>query len=124
MNTTRIDLAPHPSQVRIVSQYLTQACKGMQQELIDVAVLLTSELVTNAIRHGKGVIRLAIKKFPSRLCVEVTDAGTGRPEPQHPGSDRVGGRGLNLVERLASEWGVTLSTPNAGKTVWFTLKTV
>lgn len=95
----------------------------MPRDLIEVALLLMSELVTNAIRHGQGAVGLAIKKLPSGLCVEVSDAGPGRPSALRPGPDRLGGRGLLLVERLASQWGVTPSAAGPGKTVWFALKT-
>ena len=95
----------------------------MQRDLIEVAVLLMSELVTNAIKHGKGAVGLVIKKRPAQLCIEVTDAGAERPTTRSPRSDRLGGRGLILVERLASSWGVAPSPQPPGKTVWFTLQT-
>jgi anti-sigma regulatory factor (Ser/Thr protein kinase) len=93
----------------------------MQRDVVEVATLLVSELVANAIRHGKGVVRLAVKRFSGRLCVEVFDEGPGRPAARTPDSTRAGGRGLLLVERLASEWGVAPSS-GGGKTVWFTLR--
>lgn len=80
-----------------------------------------SELVANAIRHGKGVIHLAIKKFSGRLCVEVSDEGPGRPAARIPDAEDLGGRGLLMVERMASAWGVAPSS-GGGKTVWFTLR--
>ncbi|CAA9363897.1 MAG: hypothetical protein AVDCRST_MAG47-404 [uncultured Nocardioidaceae bacterium] len=95
----------------------------MHRDLIEVAALLLSELVTNAIRHGKGAVRLVVKKLPSRLCVEVTDDGPGLPAARAPRNDHAGGRGLMLVERLANDWGVTPLANGSGKTVWFTLRT-
>ena len=93
----------------------------MHRDVVEVALLLASELVTNAIRHGKGVVQLVVKKFSGRLCVEVSDTGPGRPTARNPDSHHAGGRGLLLVERLANEWGVAPS-PGGGKTVWFTLR--
>jgi anti-sigma regulatory factor (Ser/Thr protein kinase) len=122
LTTTRVTLEPHASQVRVARHHLGVACNGMQRDLVEVAMLLMSELVTNAIRHGKGAVRLAIKKFPSRLCVEVSDTGSGRPVTRSPRTDGADGRGLILIERLASEWGVTPSKDHAAKTVWFTLR--
>ena len=83
----------------------------------DTAVLLTSELVTNALLHGRGRIRLGVDAGVTRVRVEVGD-----DEPRHPRlADQVSGaesgRGILLVDRLASAWGVRDS--DAGKTVWF-----
>ena len=122
MKTTRVQLEPEHSQVRVARQHLHDACRGMPRDLIEVAILLMTELVTNAIRHGRGVVRLAIKQFPSRLCVEVSDAGPELPTSRNPDTDHAGGRGLMLVERLATQWGVVKSGHGPGKTVWFTLR--
>ena len=85
-------------------------------------MLLVSELVTNAIRHGKGVVHLAVKQAPERLCVEVSDAGPGSPATRLPSAEEASGRGLLMVDRLSSDWGVTPSD-GGGKTVWFALRT-
>ena len=121
MNASRVHLEPHESQVRVARQHLVAACKGMQRDVLEVALLLASELVTNAIRHGKGAVQLVVKRLSGRLCVEVSDEGPGRPASRNPDSNHAGGRGLLLVERLASEWGVSPSR-GGGKTVWFTLR--
>ena len=122
MNAFRVHLRPHESQVRVARQHLHDVCKGMPRDLIEVAVLLLSEVVTNAIRHGRGMVRLAVKERPSRLCVEVSDDGPGLPSAQAPRDDRPSGRGLMMVQRLANEWGVTPFDRGPGKTVWFTLR--
>lgn len=74
--------------------------------LLDDAVLVTDELVSNAIRHGQGprTCRLTLIGDGQGLRVEVTDTGPGRPHLRTP--DTSGGRGLVLVDRLASTWGV------------------
>ncbi len=86
--------------------------------LIEVAALLTSELVTNALVHTKGgaVVTAAVT---DRLRVEVRDFAPRRPEPRAPGVDGTSGRGLMLVRSLADAWGVR--THAAGKCVWFEL---
>jgi anti-sigma regulatory factor (Ser/Thr protein kinase) len=83
------------------------------------AVLLVSELVTNALRHGLGDIVTRGALVNGELRIAVTDSGTGLPDlrPVDPG--RVGGVGLRIVDRLADDWGVAPFP--GGKTVWATL---
>ncbi|MEU8587568.1 ATP-binding protein [Streptomyces sp. NPDC048664] len=93
----------------------------------DTVTLLVSELASNAVRHGRVVgrdFRLRLTLYPesATLRVEVTDARPGR-RPPGPGNltpvaaDREGGRGLLVVEALATHWGATSSDPYT-KTVW------
>jgi anti-sigma regulatory factor (Ser/Thr protein kinase) len=94
------------------------------------AELLVSELVTNAIRHGGGSPTVKISIRSASLEVGVTDDDLSHlPDPaNHRGvlglpldPTAVGGRGLAIVDGLASEWG-TAATDN-GKHVWFRLAT-
>ncbi len=85
----------------------------------DVAVLLASELVTNAITHQAGPITLAIRRARGRLRVDVHDASGELPVPADTAADAETGRGLLLVATLSAEWGC-YRTP-AGKVVYFTL---
>ena len=85
-----------------------------------VAALLTSELVTNAIRHEKGdTIELFITCSWDRLRVYVHDTSRTAPRRVSASSDSETGRGLLLVASLSTEWG-HYRTP-AGKAVYFTL---
>ncbi len=86
---------------------------------VDLVALLTTEVVSNAVREGAGqVVAVFSLPEPSRLRVEVCDRSPGAPEVRHPGPlDDGGHRGLMVVERLATAWGVE---PRAhGKVVWF-----
>jgi anti-sigma regulatory factor (Ser/Thr protein kinase) len=86
----------------------------------DVAVLLTSELVTNAIRHEPGgSITLAITCSPGQLRVEVHDTSRFLPVLQDADAEAEAGRGLTLVATLSADWGF-YRTPT-GKAVYFTL---
>ena len=85
-----------------------------------VAVLLTSELVTNAIRHeASETVAVAITCSCGRLRVDVHDTSRFLPVLMEARADAETGRGLMLVATLSAEWGVYL-TP-AGKAVYFTL---
>lgn len=86
----------------------------------DVAVLLTSELVTNAVIHAAGsVITLVVSCSRDQVRVDVHDTSCVLPEMADVPADAESGRGLHLVASLAHEWGY-YRTP-AGKAVYFTL---
>jgi anti-sigma regulatory factor (Ser/Thr protein kinase) len=86
----------------------------------DVAILLTSELVTNAIRHEvTGIVTLAITCSCGQLRVDVHDTSRSLPMLVDASTDDEAGRGLMLVTTLSDEWGF-YRTP-AGKAVYFTL---
>jgi anti-sigma regulatory factor (Ser/Thr protein kinase) len=86
----------------------------------DIAVLLTSELVTNAISHEMGTsITLAVTCSFGQLRVDVHDTSRTLPVLVDASADAEAGRGLMLVATLSSTWGI-YRTP-AGKAVYFTL---
>lgn len=86
---------------------------------LDIVVLLTSELVTNAIRHGSGPIRLHVSWDDHGVRVGVADDSPQRPVLRARDRDAPNGRGLQLVDALASAWGA--ESEATGKTVWFHL---
>jgi anti-sigma regulatory factor (Ser/Thr protein kinase) len=86
----------------------------------DIAELLTSELVTNALVHTDHDAVLTATVGPAGLRVEVRDFVSGRPQPRMPkADDGTHGRGLVLVQSLADAWGVRAH--GVGKAVWFEL---
>jgi anti-sigma regulatory factor (Ser/Thr protein kinase) len=94
------------------------------EETAETAVLLLSELVTNAVRHSRvrgRHIEVRCVLSDDTLRVEVSDAGDGVPVPRAADDEDESGRGLALVAALATTWGV-LPRPHAiGKTVWYEL---
>jgi anti-sigma regulatory factor (Ser/Thr protein kinase) len=88
----------------------------------DVAVLLASELVTNALRHARTEVRLRVATSPGRLRIEVVDGSGQVPLPRHaiPDQDE-SGRGMVLVAGLSDRWGAEPGF--GGKCVWFELDT-
>jgi len=91
------------------------------QQLHDTAALLVSELVSNSVKYSKvtnGMIELVACVTPSVLRVEVSDDGEGFEPRPVPHDDAEKGRGLELVQELASRWG----RPTGLRTsVWFEL---
>ncbi|HKR71250.1 MAG TPA: ATP-binding protein [Streptosporangiaceae bacterium] len=120
----RITLQAQPEQVREARRFITRAI-GPGHLHADTAELLTSELVTNAIRHSRsgqagGTVELIVAAKAASLLVSVIDNGSDGVMP-HKGNDPGGesGNGLLLVESLSDDWGFA---SRAGRTVvWFLL---
>lgn len=88
---------------------------GVPEDAVDVAELIVSELVTNAIRHASAPIQLRLIRNAALIC-EVSDSSSTAPHPRRARALDEGGRGLFLVGQLAERWG-TRHTPT-GKTIW------
>lgn len=98
---------------------------GVGGGVADTAVLLLSELVTNAVRHARvpqgREIGALFALRDDVLRVEVADASNVAPTPRTPDKDDAGGRGLLLVSTMADDWGVS-PREGVGKVVWAELK--
>ncbi|GAQ58810.1 ATP-binding protein [Streptomyces acidiscabies] len=95
-------------------------------EVTDAAVLVVSELVTNATRHAPGTARVEVRftVTDEELVVEVYDGNPGRPVRRTAPADAECGRGLDIVEAVTAEYGGCLGarTAGRGKYVFATLK--
>ncbi|MET9406156.1 ATP-binding protein [Streptomyces sp. NPDC002935] len=89
--------------------------------LADTAELLVSELVTNALRHTCGPLRLNVCVRDSRLRCEVEDTDPAGPVRREADTDAESGRGTELLDLLAEAWG-SRRMPT-GKTMWFEIPT-
>ena len=85
--------------------------------LSDDIELIVCELVANAVEHADSQIRVQVWKAGSTIRVEVHDDGEGEPTLLHPPLLAEGGRGLRIVETIATAWGV-VRISGQGKTVW------
>ena len=85
------------------------------------AELLASELVTNAVTHGRGEVTLVMEYDGDGLAVTVSDDEPAMPEVAAAPPAAQGGRGLRMVEVLSSAWGVKPDRRGGGKGVWFRL---
>lgn len=86
------------------------------QDVIADAVLITSELVTNAVRAGCGRIELELALDDDALLLCVHDDAPGIPVVRYPRPDEPRGRGLAIIARIAKRWGYRPS--HNGKHVW------
>jgi anti-sigma regulatory factor (Ser/Thr protein kinase) len=101
-----------------------EAIHGLARELEDAVMrdveLLTSELVTNSVRHADvapgAQIELVAQIAPGLVRVEVNDKGMAFGPRPAPTPDRPGGWGLHIVERIADRWGIDT---HEGTSVWF-----
>jgi PAS domain S-box-containing protein len=84
---------------------------------VEIAELLTSEVVTNAVVHGGSAVRVEVETVDGRTRISVCDNDPGQPELRSPGLDDESGRGMRLVDSLARRWGV--QPAGSGKCVWF-----
>lgn len=108
--------------IRRARDHVRARCRdmGVPTPTCDTAVLLTSEVVTNALVHARSAPRLGVTVRADVVLVEVQDDDPARPQPApevRPSAPS--GRGLQLLDRLADDWGVTATGP--GKVVWFSL---
>lgn len=86
------------------------------RELSQTVALLVSELATNAVVHGATAFEVHAVVDGS-VRVEVTDDGPGWPRVVHAPPDAGGGRGLRIVDELATRWGA--ERLDHGKRIWF-----
>jgi anti-sigma regulatory factor (Ser/Thr protein kinase) len=82
--------------------------------------LMVSELVTNAVVHGRGAVDVTVAVDGTAVHLEVHDSGAGRPTVMAGRADEAGagGWGLSIVEQLSDDWGTVVA--DEGTSVWLT----
>ena len=107
-------------------RFVNEHAAHLPVDLLRDAELLVSEIVTNAIRHGRPSVTLQLRLDPPGIGVSVHDHGDVEAMPSGdtpvPDVGEPGGRGLLIVRTVATEWGIVPSDPPPGKTVWFRLQ--
>lgn len=115
------NLPPVEEAAATARRLVATACStfGMA-ELADDAALLTSELVTNAVRHASEPIELHVGNHRGGVVVAVRDDSEVMPTIRQLEQYGERGRGMHLLDALAVQWGIE-KDPCPGKTVWFHL---
>lgn len=115
-------LNPGPEAVPAARKALDGLTGMLEKTVWEDCRLLVTELVTNGVRHGsqRGPVGVSVNVDDARVRVEVSDCGRGfnPPEAPMPREDGTGGWGLQLVDRVASQWGVDVGDVTC---VWFEL---
>lgn len=114
----RVSLGQEPHAPRQARRFVDETLRRWRcGEALETIELLVSELVTNALLHAESPAEVAVVLHPDSIRVEVADDSSELPRPREAGPRDPTGRGLALVEQLATAWGVEVR--NEGKTVWF-----
>lgn len=123
----RLHLAPLPGaagRARSCVRLLLEGVPGLDvaASTVEVLDLLLTEVVTNAVRHGtvRRTLTLTVTASPDEVTVGVGDDNPAPPLVLDPPPEALGGRGMQLVDRLADAWGVDERVD--GKDVWFRLE--
>lgn len=120
--TLVIPLPSDLSAAAIARQFVQDNRDHIRPDLIEDAQVLVSEVVTNAVRHGRPEITLLVRVDNPSIGIAVADSGDNVPaKPQGPPpSSQPSGRGLMILDALATAWGVEPNTDLLpGKVVWF-----
>jgi DNA-binding NarL/FixJ family response regulator len=113
-----IDLPRASTSARLARQFVaSRVTEWHLDELLDDALLVTSELATNAVTHADSPCRIRLSISSAALRIDVLDKGPGTPEPQPESRTAEHGRGLHLVDALTTAWGLEV-LPGEGKLVW------
>jgi anti-sigma regulatory factor (Ser/Thr protein kinase) len=116
-----LSLPARPSAIGLAREYVRERlAETLSPQKLAETVLLTSELVTNVVRHAqldeRDTFRLVIELGPRTARVSVVDAGVGFDLGNIPGPGANGGWGLFLVEQVSDRWGIDSLPPHS---VWF-----
>jgi CheY-like chemotaxis protein len=112
-----LDLAKDPAAPGAARRFVRSSLTDIDDAALDAVELLTSELVTNAVIHAGSEPHLVLVLHPDRVRIEVHDTDPRMPARRKPDEARPGGRGLLLLDQVASDWGV--EPLEGGKVVWF-----
>jgi hypothetical protein len=121
VSTDTIVLAPVSASVPEARRFVADRLADLPSDTVDIARLLVSEVVTNAVLHARTDLLLTLDRSDTTVSVQVADQNPLLPVIRTHGADAGTGRGLKVLEKLASRWG-TRRTEN-GKIVWFEIRT-
>ncbi len=111
-------LPPAAESVPVARRFARDQLRGSSCDT-EIAALLVSEVVTNAVLHGRSDVLLVVEDRGDLAYVSVSDRSPMPPRVHNFAVESATGRGLRLVDQLAQRWGVDAATSGQGKVVWF-----
>lgn len=119
LRAARWDVPPDPSTITKIRALVNDTLTAWAlAHLTDDVVLVTGELLANAVVHGDPPVTLSLWAGADELHLQVTDHSPEQPRQLRLDTDALHGRGLTIVEALAHDSGVTPLPTTSGKTVW------
>jgi len=119
--TTAAKFANDPSSPAAARRFVARLLAHCPPSVREPAVLLVSELATNAVRHARRGFSVSVEEGPGAVRIAVRDDGGGRPVVGAPTATDLSGRGLLIVKTLSEDFGI--ETEENETLVWFTLST-
>jgi len=114
---SQLDLPPLPVAATLAREFVRRCSSDLEApDVLDAMVLCVSELVTNALDHAVPPYQLTVTLATDRVRIEVADASLRLPVLRAASSISERGRGIFILDCVASQWGVDAT--RAGKTVW------
>ncbi len=124
MVSEQLALDAQPESPRSARRFVSERLQQWgYADLVPEAELLTSELVTNVVRHVGAPVTIELVDLGDSVVIAVADPSPDVPTIPPPSPAVTGGRGLAIVEGLAAAWGV-VNLPEEGKVVWVRLAPV
>ncbi|MCU1365127.1 MAG: ATP-binding protein [Ilumatobacteraceae bacterium] len=121
VRTAQTDLTHDVEAPRVGRRFVTSVLAkwGIASGAVERAQLLVSELISNAVLHGAGPVRLMLAEVEGgrSVRIEVCNRGSGQPRMRVAHPDDLSGRGLQLVDQLSRGWGS--SNVDGETSVWF-----
>jgi len=115
-----LTLPSTPQAPALAREHVRNLGSSWPPEVMESVLLAVTEVVTNAVRYGKGGIEFGVQVDDGTLRVEVSDDNPERPRRRSRTSDGLteGGLGLHLLDAVTRDWGTDTREDAAGKTVW------
>ncbi len=117
----QLDVQPDLAAPRASRRFVTGVLRrwSVPVDVVDRAQLLVSELVSNAVLHGRGTICIVVAPtdVARMFRIEVRNSGAREPVMRHAAPHELSGRGLHIVHELSHDWGT--ATDNGVTSVWF-----
>ena len=118
--TPQLSLPAEPASIPRARRFVRGAVESLGADAAaDDAVLLISELATNALLHARSAFTVEVTRNDDRVRICIVDGSPAAPRVRAYAEDATTGRGLQLVQTLSADWGVHFR--QHGKTVWVEL---